>query len=482
MGIEVTREAAAELWPEWQGALINGAYPLLRILHGSDDSAVFVTDGTSLNVGSAAIRIVAMEGGHAQVQLRRWQAASALSHPHLVRILDSGRCQLGARQFVFVVTEYAEQTLAQILPHRALTADEATEMLLPTLDALDFLHRKNLVHGQLKPANFLVVNDRLKLASDAVRPAGEPRARMAISSLYDPPEAHEGRLVPAGDIWALGIALTEALTQSLPWPEGRSGAVSLPATLPPAFADTVRRCLSSDPASRPSAASLKVQFESPRQNAVASAPTIGGEEPTRAHRQQSLPPRRQNLPRIVVAGLLAILVAGWAGLHVLHGGRASEQSTASTQHVPVVPVAPVPTPALQSPAPAKASPSSARAASRQSAPPPARATSRRPDRGAPHPADSSPAVVHEEMPTAAPTALRTIHGHIKVSVLVIVDRSGRVIDALLENPGPSPYFSRAARDAAKKWAFSPAEQDSRQWLLRFEFSRDGATGNATARS
>lgn len=81
MGIEVTREAAAELWPEWQGALINGAYPLLRILHGSDDSAVFVTDGTSLNAPSAAIRIVAMEGGHAQVQLRRWQAATALSIP-----------------------------------------------------------------------------------------------------------------------------------------------------------------------------------------------------------------------------------------------------------------------------------------------------------------------------------------------------------------------------------------------------------------
>jgi len=60
--------------------------------------------------------------------------------------------------------EYAEQTLSQILPHRALSPDEVREMLLPTLDALAFLHRKNLVQGQLKPANLLVVNDQLKLA------------------------------------------------------------------------------------------------------------------------------------------------------------------------------------------------------------------------------------------------------------------------------------------------------------------------------
>jgi TonB family protein len=480
MGIEVTREAAAELWPEWQGALVNGAYPLLRILHGSDDGAVFVTDGTRHNVPSAAIRIVSTERVHAHVQLTRWQAATALSHPHLLRLLDSGRCQLGARQFLFVVMEYADQTLAQVLPHRALTSDEAREMLLPALDALDFLHRKSLVHGQLKPANFLVVNDRLKLASDAVRPAGEPRANIAISSLYDPPEAHEGRLSATGDIWALGVTLTEALTQSLPWPAGPSGTASLPATLPRAFAETVRRCLSSDPASRPSAASLKVQFESPPP-AVVPAPTIVGEAPARATTQHSPASRRQYLPGIVAAGLFVLLAAAWAGLHVLHGQRPSQQATASTQPATDARVATEANPAIPPQPPVKVSPSPARAAPKASNPSPTRAPSRRPGKDAQPQAVSLPSVVHEEMPTPAPGALRTIHGRIKVSVLVIVDRSGKVMDALLENPGPSPYFSRVARDAAKKWTFSPAEQDSRQWLLRFEFGRDRATGNATPR-
>jgi TonB family protein len=95
-------------------------------------------------------------------------------------------------------------------------------------------------------------------------------------------------------------------------------------------------------------------------------------------------------------------------------------------------------------------------------------------------ADASPSVVHEEIPNVPRTARRTIRGRIKVAVLVIVDRSGNVTDAMLENPGPSWYFARLAREAARKWRFAPADkQDSRQWLLRFEFTRGGTTGHAT---
>jgi TonB family protein len=95
---------------------------------------------------------------------------------------------------------------------------------------------------------------------------------------------------------------------------------------------------------------------------------------------------------------------------------------------------------------------------------------------------ASSAVVHEQIPVVTRSARETIHGHIKVAVLVIVDRSGNVIDALLENPGPSWYFARLAREAARKWRFAPADgQDSRAWLLRFEFTRGGTAGHATPR-
>ena len=52
-------------------------------------------------------------------------------------------------------------------------------------------------------------------------------------------------------------------------------------------------------------------------------------------------------------------------------------------------------------------------------------------------------------------------------------------NALLKDPGPSSYFARLAKEAAKKWTFAPADEpDTREWLLRFEFTRGGVTAGA----
>jgi TonB family protein len=88
-------------------------------------------------------------------------------------------------------------------------------------------------------------------------------------------------------------------------------------------------------------------------------------------------------------------------------------------------------------------------------------------------------VVHEELPVVPRSASETIHGHVRVTVRVIVDRSGNVVDALLENPGPSSYFARLAKGAAGKWRFVPADnEDTREWLVRFEFARSDTTAHA----
>ena len=84
------------------------------------------------------------------------------------------------------------------------------------------------------------------------------------------------------------------------------------------------------------------------------------------------------------------------------------------------------------------------------------------------------------MPNISRSALQTIHGRIKLAVLVGVDRSGTVIDAHLQNTGPSSYFARLAREAARDWTFTPADAPgTRHWLLHFEFTHSGVTGIAT---
>jgi serine/threonine protein kinase len=258
------------------------------------------------------------------------RTAATLSHPHLIRLLDAGRCQLGGHQFLFVVMEYAEETLSQILPYRALTPDEVREMLLPTLDALAFLHRKNLVQGQLKPPNFLVVNDQLKLASDTIRRAGESTTSIAQSSLYDPPEAKNGRISAAGDIWALGITMVEALTQCPPaWPDERSETASLPTSLPPTFVETVRRCLSRNPADRPTVTDLEAQIKRAPQAPVVSIPQPVVRKATgRATPPQKSP--KQRLFVLAITVLFIILVAVWAGLRLFQSNPNSQQPASST--------------------------------------------------------------------------------------------------------------------------------------------------------
>jgi TonB family protein len=327
-------------------------------------------------------------------------------------------------------------------------------MLRPTLDALAFLHGRNLVHGQLKPPNILVVDDQLKLASDTIRPAGAPRAGTNKPSPYDPPEAVNGRIAAAGDIWALGITLVEALTQRPPvWPDKGSENVSLPAGLPPTFAETIGRCLSSNPADRPTVLDLEGEF-----NLAPPAATDSKSQPVeRITTRQTAAPRKPPKQRLfvsIIAVLLVVLAAAWTGSRLLQRSPNSQRP---------------------------ASPTGSRADSTEMKPAPWRPASPPSERPVQPLPDASPAVLQQEIPNVPRSASRTIHGRINVTVRVTVDRSGTVVGEILEKPGPSKYFSRLATTAAKQWKFAPADnRDDREWLLWFEFSRDGTTGHATS--
>jgi outer membrane biosynthesis protein TonB len=423
-----------EIWTKWESQVVNGIFPLRRFLGRSNHSVVFLTECRAQNLVNAAIKIIPADPARAESQLSRWQLAAALSHPHLIRLLEAGRCKLGGHPFLFVVTEYAEQNLAQILPHRALSPSEAQEMLTPTLDALAYLHRQNLVHGQLKASNFLVVNDQLKLASDTIRAAGDTTG-----------------IDLAGDVRALGATIVEALTQTRPALNAPANALSLPATLSAGLADALRRSLTQEPGNRPSVSELRklvgpaAEVPPPPAPApqVATPLHMPGPEmsaqpaATRASYERWLVP-------VVAVGL--VLLAVWAGSRML---RSHAEPRPRATAVPIA--------SQQTPSPAAAQ--SAATTQSQSTP-----------------------VVHEEIPTISRGARDSIHGQIKVAVRVTVDHAGNVVAENLETHGSSRYFSRLASDAARKWKFAPVDNPSpREWSVQFEFSRNGATGLAVPR-
>jgi hypothetical protein len=97
------------------------------------------------------------------------------------------------------------------------------------------------------------------------------------------------------------------------------------------------------------------------------------------------------------------------------------------------------------------------------------------------PTDTSGSVLHQQIPDVPRVTLGKIRGHVTVTVRVLVDPSGNVVGEFFENAGPSRYFARLAGDAAGAWTFAPTEaRGSRVWLLRFEFTREGASVRAVA--
>jgi hypothetical protein len=331
----------SEAWATLEGHVVNGVFPLRRYLGSSDHSGVFLTEFAGREPSEVALKLVRATPSLADSQLSRWLTASGLDHPHLLRLLDAGRCQVDGLHYLYAVMEYADQNLAQLLEHRALTEDEAREMLVPTLQALAFLHDRKFVHGQLKPSNILVVGDRLKLASDTIRPVGEARDSINAMSVYDPPEARDGSCSGAGDIWALGVALCEALTRRQPSGlRDGGGSVVLPPYLSPAFRELVARCLSHRPDDRPNVAELEAWVcgqptapapaaalqpvaialpgpAIPQPIAAQPAAPVPAVSETVASQGTSAgqPSKRRALPLIL--GAVIVLALGWAGMRLL---------------------------------------------------------------------------------------------------------------------------------------------------------------------
>lgn len=240
----------SDIWTQSEGKVIDNRFRLQQYLGGTDDSAVFLTRIDGPQPQKAAIKFIPA-GPAADAQLSLWRRVKQFTHPNLLRIFEVGRCRLQNRDRLYVVMEYAEENLSQILPERALTETEVREMLGPVLDALSFLHGNRLVHSRLKPSNILATADQLKLSSDALFPLGESRKLSLKFDTHDAPETAVSPITAAADVWSLGMTLVETLTQRpLALQSGSQADPLVPDSLPQPFLDIARNALRRDPRRR----------------------------------------------------------------------------------------------------------------------------------------------------------------------------------------------------------------------------------------
>jgi TonB family protein len=455
----------------------DGKFPLLRCLGESEHSIVFLTE-RKLEPQKAAIKLISAKGSDAGAQMARWEAAAKLSHPHLIRLFEMGRCEIDDRPYLYLVMEYADENLYQILPERPISAAEAREMLPPMLEALAYLHKEGFVHGHMKPANIMARGDQLKLSTDGVARTGQTGNAGREHNLYAPPEAARSALSPAWDVWSLGVTLVEALTQHPPLRKGTAEEQNLlPQSLPEPFSEIVRNCLRPRPEERWSLDQIAASLNLP--TGSKTSPSADSEERLASPADRQTGANAQDQPtfanpgRLLVACLFTLMLLAFVVFKLWHGTREVNPAPASASPPATAPTS-VASPSADATVPRQASadtaskPAGIADSTQQSNSAQATAPSKE-AKGA----NSPGSVVQQVVPDVPRSASNTIHGTIRVKVKVTVDPSGDVSSASLISPGSSQYFARLALQASRKWKFASSGSIPKSWVLTFEFRRSG---------
>ncbi|MFF5369209.1 protein kinase [Streptomyces sp. NPDC013187] len=272
-----------------------------------------------------------------------------LRHPRLVRMYQTLTVDDPARPGLdgatVLVLEKAEGSLSALLAATPRPA-AGPALLAQIAEGIAQLHDAGWVHGDLKPANVLLMADgsvRLADFNMAAELEGTHAYTPAFSTPdYTPPEllwteiGERGRRIrPSADIWAFGVLAHLVLTGSFPLPGATPAArrdaaaayargadeLRLSPELPDAWREIVRACLTRTHQQRIGGAALARR--------VTSAAGPGG----RAFRLPRLRPTRHRPRRRSVAAVLAGAVTALAalayGISVWAGAGASGGSGGS---------------------------------------------------------------------------------------------------------------------------------------------------------
>ncbi len=491
----------------WSGQSVAGRYTLGNYLGGTQDGAVFATEIVHARAQKVAIKLIPAGMVDAERQLARWKWVSELLHANLLKILDYGKCELDGAGYLFVVTELAEEDLGDILPERALTAEETRGMIEPVIEALAYLHQQGWVHTRVHPGNILAMGDQIKLSSDSLSPKDEMPGIMAKSEGFAAPEWGSVAATAAQDIWSLGASIVAALTQKAPVIR-EDGSLELGADIQEPLAGIAREALKAEGEKRISIAGIRAKLN------PASAPAVTAKEPEKLAQKQpekttpkvdpvrvplspvAPPTMRESRPPIPVRRPEATQVVGQKKSYWMPIGAAlvvvvllfivlrmyRPQSDAATTR-PSSTAAP----AAKSTAPSVVASSREPVASskRKGSPEPTApdaatraATSENVPYSKPKSNTDTAAtkgdVMDQVLPEVSDKARGTIHGRVRIVIRVHVNAAGSVDSAELDAPSSSQYFSEQAIKAARKWQFTPPEVDGRSvesdWLLHFEIT------------
>ncbi len=185
-----------------------------------------------------------LENGECPVErVNRFLEGMYLDHPHILRYVNAGALPCEEGTLAYAITERSDTWASP-----SLAEEEALSFTEHVLSALEYLHARNLVYCVLSPGTVVRVGTDWKLSDlSQLRVAGTDISDeiLGLAATLDtcPPEAAQGIISPAWDVWALGQTLQKLLADKR-------------ANLPDPFRQVFLACLNVNPSSRPTLSQL----------------------------------------------------------------------------------------------------------------------------------------------------------------------------------------------------------------------------------
>ncbi len=138
------------------------------------------------------------EAGHKEAKL-----LSSLKHENIINIFGAG----GDKKSTVIITDYAQGGSLADRMVRKYMWEKAFNIILEVAKGLDFAHKNNIIHGNIRPSNILFDSKEGIKLSDFGLPihySGKHR-----KNWYSPPERKNSR---QGDIYGMGVILHQLIT------------------------------------------------------------------------------------------------------------------------------------------------------------------------------------------------------------------------------------------------------------------------------
>lgn len=277
---------------------IGGRYKLLDEL-GSGGMAVVWRARDEVLGRPVAVKLLAgrySDDPQSRARIRdEARAAATLSHPNICQVYDYG--EAAGTGTPYVVMELVNgPTLQQRVSGGNLPPRTVFRICGEVAAALAAAHEHGLVHRDIKMANIMVTPAGAKVVDFGIAAAAgpaSPEEMLVGTPAYLAPERLTGDLiVPASDVYALGVLLYRLLADKSPWSVEsttqmlRAHVYQDPAPLPErpgvprAVVELIDRCLRKDPEARPSATEVSAILGDAAEAAQFPDP-VRGEAPAR---------------------------------------------------------------------------------------------------------------------------------------------------------------------------------------------------------